>query len=67
MAESKHKKVCVRFTLEQIAWIDSKCRDFYSRSDLIRDLVDFTRGDKEDYVDAARRREEANSALDTDA
>lgn len=32
--------------MEQIEWIDSKTSRFYTRSDVIRDLIDFTRGPK---------------------
>lgn len=47
-------KLCVRFTEDQILWLHSKTRPFYTLSDVLRDLVEFTMGPKEDLVDAIR-------------
>ena len=59
MPQSPSTKLCVRFTPEQIEWMNSKCRAFYTKSDLLRDLVDFTMGPKEDLVDQAREQIDA--------
>ena len=59
MPQSPSTKLCVRFTPEQIEWMNSKCRAFYTKSDLLRDLVDFTMGPKEDTVGAAQERTDA--------
>ncbi len=48
-------KVCIRLTVEQKEWLVSKSKPpFYTMSDVMRDLIDFTRGPKEDTVDLAR-------------
>lgn len=43
------KSLNIRFTTEQVEWIESKTSKFYTKSDVIRDLVDFTRGPKPEF------------------
>ena len=59
MPQSPSTKLCVRFTPEQIEWMNSKTKAFYTKSDLLRDLVDFTMGPKQDWVDLERSRNDA--------